>query len=41
MIPENALFFRADGQNGRARALVQRISFQFHAHAAERFERVS
>src|SRR5215467_833787 len=40
VISEDAFFARANPQNGHARALIQRVSFQFHADAAKRFERV-
>src|SRR5215469_15111160 len=40
VISKNALFARPYPQNGCTRALVQRIRFQFHSNAAERFESV-
>src|ERR1700704_1049546 len=38
MVPESARFLRSDSQDCRARALLERIRLQLHAHAAERFE---
>src|ERR1700730_17379233 len=38
VVPEYTLFEGPDAQDRRARAVVQRIRLQLHAHAAQRFE---